>query len=564
MAREHMTGVDTAWLRMDSPGNLMMINAVEVFDTPIPYDALADRVTERLLRFDRFKKKVVLDGAAYWWEDDEHFDLANHLKRDKLPAPGGDRELQALVGRLASEPLDPNRPLWEFRLVSNYKGTNALVVRIHHCIADGIALVNVTMSMADDWHEVQRPKVRAAADDSGDDPEHEGSHSWPLIEPISRSMVKAAEATGTALGASLQLANDPEERGALALVGGQFAKDAMKIALMASDSQTLLKGTPGGRKVVAWNDPLPLPEVKAVCKVLSVSVNDVLLSCVAGAIHRYLERHGDYTAGKEIRAMVPVNLRDPNAPMTMGNRFGLVPLEIPVGIPNPVERLYEVRRRMDELKSGYQGPLAYAILSAMGYTPKIVQKLLLDYLANKGTAVMTNVPGPTEAISVAGVKVRRLIPWVPQSGNIGVGISIYSYNGQVQFGLITDADLCAEPQLIIDEFAPEFERLLLTLSMLPREMVVTGRLDPVEVERRLLSGRAAAPRRVGAAGTARAANSTMTDKSKGTAKPAKTANASKAGKGAKAAGRRDDGATPRKAAAGRAAKSARGAATPGA
>ncbi len=497
MARERMTGVDTAWLRMDSPANLMMINAVEVFDTPIPYDTLAGRLRERLLPFERFRQKVVEDATGYWWVDDDDFDLANHLVRDRLPAPGGDRELQALVGRLASEPLDPERPLWEFRLVSNYKGTNALVVRIHHCIADGIALVNVTMSMNDDWEQHVRRRARPAADEHDDDPEHEGSHHWPLLEPITRTMVSAAKTTGTALAEAIDLAEEPEDIGAIASVGGQVVKDALKIALMASDSQTRLKGVPGGRKVVAWNDSMPLHEVKAVCKVLGVSVNDVLLSCVAGALHRYLEGTGEYTLGKEIRAMVPVNLRPPDAPPSLGNRFGLVPLVLPVGIPNPVERLYEVRRRMDELKVGYQGPLAFAILSAVGQTPKLVQRMLLDYLAAKGTAVMTNVPGPQVPISIAGVKVRRLIPWVPQSGNIGVGISIYSYNGEVQFGMITDEDLCPDPQNIIDQFQPEFERLLLTLCMLPRELVDNGGLDPRQLERRLLARAAPAARNAG-------------------------------------------------------------------
>jgi WS/DGAT/MGAT family acyltransferase len=493
MARERMSGVDTAWLRMDSPNNLMMINAVEVFDTPIPYEAMAQRLTERLLPFERFRQKVAEDATGYWWVDDDEFDLANHLIRDELPAPGGDRELQALVGRLASEPLDPNRPLWEFRLVSNYKDTNAMVVRIHHCIADGIALVNVTMSMTDDWEQVAGARARPDADDpDDDDPPHEGSHHWPLLEPLTRTMVSAAETTGVALAEALDLAEEPEDIGAIASVGGQVVKDALKIALMAADSPTRLKGVPGGRKLVAWNESMPLHEVKAVCKVLDVSVNDVLLSCVAGALHRYLENGGEYTAGKEIRAMVPVNLRSPDAPPSLGNRFGLVPLVLPVGISNPLERLYEVRRRMDELKGGYQGPLAFAILAAVGRTPKLVQRMLLDYLASKGTAVMTNVPGPQVPISIAGVKLRRVLPWVPQSGNIGVGISIYSYNGEVQFGMITDEALCPDPHAIIEQFQPEFERLLLTLCMLPRELVSAGHIDPLHLERRLLA-RSVAP-----------------------------------------------------------------------
>jgi hypothetical protein len=170
-----------------------------------------------------------------------------------------------------------------------------------------------------------------------------------------------------------------------------------------------------------------------------------------------------------------------------------------VGIANPLERVFEVRRRMDDLKGGYQGPLAYALLGAIGFAPKPVQQLVLGYLAQKGTAVMTNVPGPSRAIEICGVPLRRTMFWVPQSGDIGVGVSIVSYAGGVQFGLITDTEICAEPQRIIDEFAPEFERLLLTLCMLPSELVAGGLMDVREIERRLLAighGDArAAPRR---------------------------------------------------------------------
>jgi diacylglycerol O-acyltransferase len=486
MARERMSGVDTAWLRMDSAGNLMMIVGVWVFDAPIDVDALRGRLSERLLRFDRFRQKVDVDATGHWWTDDEHFDLDHHLRLLHLPAPGSDDQLKHLVGQLASEPLDPARPLWQFHLVHGYNGTSALVARIHHCIADGIALIGVTMSLTD-----QPPPGVDAAPGADDEPRHEDDHglntAWDaLFQPVTRQAVKAAELAGSALGHSVELMSDAAGRAQMRAMGARLVSDAAKIALMADDSRTGLKGRPGGTKAVAWNEPLPLDEVKAVCKVLGVSVNDVLLSCVAGAIHRYLEADGEDTRGEEIRAMVPVNLRPPGGPMSLGNRFGLVPLTLPVGISNPIERVFEVRRRMDDLKGGYQGPLAYALLGAIGFAPKPVQQMVLGYLAQKGTAVMTNVPGPTRAIEIAGVPLRRTMFWVPQSGDIGVGVSIVSYAGGVQFGLITDTDICAEPQRIIQEFAPEFERLLLTLCMLPDELVRSGVTDPRELERRLL------------------------------------------------------------------------------
>ncbi|HPA91688.1 MAG TPA: wax ester/triacylglycerol synthase family O-acyltransferase [Quisquiliibacterium sp.] len=509
MARERMSGVDTAWLRMDSAGNLMMIVGVWVFDAPIPIESLRTRLSERLLRFDRFRQKVDVDATGYWWVDDDHFDLDHHLTSTRLPAPGTDEQLKQLVGRLASEPLDPARPLWQFHLVHGYDGTSAMIARIHHCIADGIALIGVTMSLTD------QPPPGARPADTDDEPRHEDDHglntAWDtLIQPVTRQAVKAAEVAGAALGHSIELMSDAQGRALMRAAGTRLVRDAAKIALMADDSPTRLKGRPRGTKVVAWNDPLPLDEVKAVCKVLGVSVNDVLLSCVAGAIHRYLEADGEHTRGEEIRAMVPVNLRPPGGPMSLGNRFGLVPLTLPVGISNPIERVFEVRRRMDDLKGGYQGPLAYALLSAIGFAPKPVQQMVLGYLAQKGTAVMTNVPGPTRAIEIAGIPLRRTMFWVPQSGDIGVGVSIVSYDGGVQFGLITDAAICAEPQRIIREFAPEFERLLLTLCMLPHELVHRGVTDPRELERRLLTlgpdaapggRRARAPRRARTATT---------------------------------------------------------------
>ena len=489
MARERMTGVDLAWLRMDSPANLMMIVGVWIFDRPIERAALVERLRERLLRHDRFRQKVVADSTGHWWVDDDGFSLDNHVTVRRLPSRGTEIQLRRLVGKLAGEPLNPDHPLWHFDLVDNFDGTSALIVRIHHCIADGIALVGVTLSIADD-----PPSGTGAAHDADGETEHGRSSRHredrvsgtdAIFAPLTQAATRVAEAAGAALAASVAVAGDESARAALLRAGTRAATDALKIALMGDDSPTSLKGVPRGRKAVAWNDPLPLDEVKAVCRVLGVSVNDVLLSCVAGALQRYLEAVGDDTRGKEIRAMVPVNLRPPEATPTLGNRFGLVPLVLPVGISNPVERLYEVRRRMDELKGGYQGPLAFALVSAVGHAPRAVQKLLLDYLAHKGTAVMTNVPGPTRALRFLGRSISQAMFWVPQSGTIGLGVSIFSYDGGVQFGIIADTALCPDPQRIIDQFAPEFERLLLTLSLLPRELVQSGHIDGREVERRL-------------------------------------------------------------------------------
>ena len=207
--------------------------------------------------------------------------------------------------------------------------------------------------------------------------------------------------------------------------------------------------------------------VKAVSKAYGVSINDVLLAAVAGAIGSYLRSKGDDPTGQEIRAMVPVNLRPLAEAYKLGNRFGLAPLVLPIGVEHPGERLYAVHARMNALKGSYQPLLAFAVLALSGLVVKPMQDVITGLFNKKTTAVMTNVPGPRERIHFCGRTVNQVMFWVPQSGDVGVGVSILSYAGGVQFGLITDAKLCPDPEAIVELFAPEFEKLLLLALMSP-------------------------------------------------------------------------------------------------
>ena len=247
-----------------------------------------------------------------------------------------------------------------------------------------------------------------------------------------------------------------------ARAAARCVSDVAALALMPDDSPTRLKGKPAGRKRVAWGEPMPLDEVKAIGKALNCSINDVLLACVAGAIGDYLRDQGDDPAGKEIRAMVPVNLRPLDQAYKLGNRFGLVPLVLPIGIANPVERVYAVRRRMNELKGSYQPLLAFGVLAVAGLLIKPAQDALLNLFAKKATAVMTNVPGPAQPLKFCGSTLRQTMFWVPQSGDIGVGVSASCATAAAcSSALITDEKLCPDPQEIIDRFEPEFEKLLM-------------------------------------------------------------------------------------------------------
>src|SRR5512146_2724456 len=305
-AAERMSRVDTAWLRMDNESNLMMIVGVWLLAPPLDHARLVERVQERMLGFRRFRQKVVKDALGALWVDDERFDIGRHVVRETLPRGRSRRAaLQARVARLATTPLDHRHPLWQFHLVEDYEsGRSALIARIHHCIADGIALIAVIMSLVDGG--APPPPGRETPPDGVPD---------DVLDAIARPF---AELTGTALGLASEglaksvglLATQPL---GMARAGVQLVGDAAALLLMPDDSPTRLKGRPGRAKRVAWSKPLPLDEVKAVGKALGCSVNDVLLASVAGAIGGWLAEQGDDTAGKEIRAMVPVNLRPPES-----------------------------------------------------------------------------------------------------------------------------------------------------------------------------------------------------------------------------------------------------------
>ncbi|MES3004095.1 MAG: wax ester/triacylglycerol synthase family O-acyltransferase [Pseudomonadota bacterium] len=468
LSGERMTKVDTAWLRMDSPSNLMMIVGVWTLQPGIRHADLCRRVEERLLKYARFRQRVVQDAAGATWVEDSKFDIEQHVVFEKLPRKAKGQEqlaLQERVGELAMQPLDPKRPLWQIHIVEDYDGGSAMIVRIHHCIADGIALISVTMSLVDGGLP---PPERKRKDSSA------GAEDWiadTLIKPFTDMTVKALGAAGEGAARSLGMLRDPQKGIAgsidLAKLAYQVVSDAAALALMPDDSKTRLKGKPGTAKRVAWCAPIPLDEVRAVGKALNCSINDVLLSCVAGAIGEYLKAQGDDITGQEIRAMIPVNLRPLDQAYKLGNRFGLVPLVLPIGMANPIERVYEVRRRMNALKGSTQPLLAFGMLAVAGLLIKPAQEALLSMFGRKTTAVMTNVPGPREKLKLLGATLEQSMFWVPQSGDIGLGVSILSYGGGVQFGVITDTVLCPQPQKIIDEFVPEFAKLSLVTLMLP-------------------------------------------------------------------------------------------------
>jgi diacylglycerol O-acyltransferase / wax synthase len=441
-----MSSVDAAWLGMEDPTNLMMVTGVMALDGPVDPKRLRATLDRRLAPFSRFHQRVVRPRTRAnlpHWEDDPEFDVDNHVTHIALPAPGDDAALRRLVSDLMSTPLDFAKPLWHMHLIDGYRGGSVLLTRIHHSIADGIALVRVLLSLTDDSPDA-RPPARARR-------RSEDAFAFPL------EWLPAAVRRG--LKAGQDLASRPDRVLEVARLGAHGAYRLGRLVVLPPDPATVFKGKLGRRKRAAWSEALPLDDFKAIGKAYGATVNDVLVAAATGALRRYMERRGDSTAGVAIRASVPVNLRPLDRAHELGNAFGLVFLTLPVGIADPARRLRAIKKEMDGLKQSPEALVAFGVLSLLGLAPAEVEQVGLRFFGSKATAVLTNVPGPRQPLYLAGRKIDRVMFWVPQSGHLGLGLSIISYAGGVMLGVATDAALVPDPERIVDAFKTEFDAM---------------------------------------------------------------------------------------------------------
>jgi WS/DGAT/MGAT family acyltransferase len=330
--------------------------------------------------------------------------------------------------------MDRDKPLWDMYLIDGPHPGCAVIVRMHHCIADGIALSGVMLSLTDSAHQ--------------DD----------IEPPLPARSGAASAALRLAVGLAREgLRTLAHPRHGIELADGLAAdlRALAKLILTSADAPSVLKSDHGAAREVAWSRPLSLERIKAIARTQEATVNDVLLTAVSGALRGHLLAQGEEP--HEIRALVPVNLRAPEDPARheLGNRFGLVYLSLPVELSSRRERLKELKRRMDEIKHSPEGAVSYALLETLGMTPPELESRLLDIFTNKATAVMTNVPGPRETVYLAGAPLRTVLVWAPTAGSVGTSVSIFSYSGAVTIGLLTHASLETEPQSILDRLERE-------------------------------------------------------------------------------------------------------------
>ncbi len=464
---EIMSNIDKFWLHMDHPTNLMIITGYLAFDEPLDFQRLLETFEKRLLCYERFKKRVIrpLSGIGNaTWELDPKFDLRSHLHRIALPAPGDKIVLQELISDLTATPLDPTKPLWQAHYIENYNnGGSVLFCRIHHCIADGIALIRLLLSMADlepdaAWSDSVPEKKGRKASRIEFFPPLEGMVK--KISQIQRQVGRISKVLSKELETSISNPAHVFDRARLA---GKYSIDAAgvisKILLLPADRKTVFRGQLGVRKSVSWCSPLPLEDIKSIGKYFNATINDILVSMVTGALRRYLQQCNNLVGDLDIRMAMPVNIRPLDAPIELGNQFSLVLVSLPVHIDDPVLRIREMQRRIRELKDAPDAMVAYTLLNVLGVSSTSLAKFGATMLANKMTGVMSNVPGPRQPLYFAGKEIKDIMFWVPRIGGLGLGISIISYNGRVSLGICTDTGLVADPNSILRHFENEFRML---------------------------------------------------------------------------------------------------------
>ena len=454
MSAEKISRVDHAWLRMDNERNWMIITGLMTFDSPLTVESLQTVLENSLLLYPRFRQRLSwegLPGSRPFWVEDTGFRLENHIQRIDMPIPANRILLQELISRVMQYGLSYSQPLWRFYLVEHYGQGSALIARLHHSLADGIALVRVLLGMTDEFASMRQ----AALPDSPS--QDQGSSSGLQRLEDAATAMRGLAKTGR------RMLFDQEYALGQIQFAANIAQAAARLALRPPDPRTIFKGPLGIEKRAALSDPLDLEEIKQVGNVFDATINDILLTIIAGAMRRYIEsrRAGDdrgKPSGKPVRGLIPVNLRQ-KEDSGLGNQFGLIFVSLPIGIENPVERLKTLKSGVDRLKATPEALTSYWILGLLGSLPAWAQQISVSIFDAKSTTIITNVPGPRQELHIAGAPVNTLMAWVPQSGRVGIGFSIISYNGKVWVGINGDQNQVPDPEAIVSAFEDEFEAL---------------------------------------------------------------------------------------------------------
>lgn len=433
--RRTMGGADAMWLHADRPNHLMVIDGVMWTEQPLDWARLRQTIQERLVDVYPVFHQRPTAPAHPWalpgWEDDPDFSLSRHLHHATLRRPGGDKQLRAFLEKKVSRPLDRGRPLWEAWLIDGYGEGSVLFSRLHHAMADGMALAEVMLTLTDPSPEGHDPRRESNTPPDG------------VLAPL------VSTATGL-LRSAISLPTVP-------LTALKSIAVTHKL-LLSVLPPTLLSNEPGVDKLLTWSHPQPLAEVKAIGAETGSTVNDVLIAALSGALARYLATFGE--SADHLTTMVPVNIRPPDQPLPreLGNKFALVMLHLPTSPMTARQRLDEVHRRMASIKHSPETLITSAVAEGIGHLHAI-DKPLVDFFAGKAIGVTTNVMGPREPRYLAGAEVTGVLGWVPGSGGQTLGVCIISYADTVRIGFKVDAATVPEPEQLIAFFEAELDSL---------------------------------------------------------------------------------------------------------
>jgi WS/DGAT/MGAT family acyltransferase len=452
---DRLTGLDASFLALEEGGAHMHVGSVMLFDGPRPdYADLVGQLERRLPLVPRYRQKLAyppLVQSRPVWVDDPHFNASYHMRHTALPAPAGEAELRRLAGRVFAQRLDRAKPLWELWLVDRVGDDRfALIAKTHHCLVDGVSGVDITTVLFDlDPH----PAGQTAPDPWLPRPEPTGA---ALLADALREHASAP--LGLA-GAAAGVATRP--RAAVgAGVGALAGLAALARAGIAGAPRSPLNTRIGPHRRFAWVDG-DLATFKAIKQALGGTVNDVVLTVVAGALRRHHLRHGHDTEA-DLKAMVPVSVRAGSERGALGNRVSAMYAPLPIGLADPIARFRAIHEAMRGLKESGQAVGAEVLTSLADFAPPTIlaQAARLQSVQRFFNLTVTNVPGPQFPLYLLGRPLAKVYPQVPLAESCVLGIAIMSYNGQIDFGLLGDYD--AMPDL--DEVAAHLEASIAELA----------------------------------------------------------------------------------------------------
>jgi WS/DGAT/MGAT family acyltransferase len=435
---DRLSALDASFLHLEDASAHMHVASVLLFegDAP-PYDELLANIERRLHLVPRYRQKlafVPLGQGRPRWVDDPHLNLRYHVRSTALPSPGSEEQLRDLAGRVFAQQLDRDKPLWELWLVEGVEdGRFALLAKTHHALVDGISGVDIVSVLFD-------TSVEPAA------PPDPGRRWLPRPSPsdaqlLGEALLERATAPGEA-GRSVRALLRAPRKVADAAVNAAAGVGAMAWAGMKPAPETPYNRQIGPHRRFTWVRS-DLDDIKAIKNELGGTVNDVVLSAVAGALGRHMRRRGHRTDGVELKAMVPVSVRSDEERGDLGNRVAAIMAPLPVWCQEPVARLDIVREEMSGLKESGQALGAQVLTDLSGFAPPTVMGQAARLVRHQRffNLVVTNIPGPQIPLYLMGRRLVDPFPMVPLANNQGLGVAIMSYDGHMNFGLVGDYDV---------------------------------------------------------------------------------------------------------------------------